>query len=275
MKAKDLLAELEEFQERLTQHQELWGRSLDQPIPDYPVRNNEELREQSRWMSRKVGALRPYILRFDDSWIMHHPATGTRWNALDAAVGLDAVAQAKGPAIRSTIQKLDQIIGRLQTLEPEDEIPEDVNQPVKPGIGVDYLILGYLGHLHEYISRGCMQLFIDGHYSQAIEEASKAVFQYIREKTGLTGDGAPLAEAAFSLKSPTLAFSDLSSDTKRNEQLGFMEMLKGFAKGVRNPLAHTHGQKEEAQKAFEYLVLASLLCRRIDDASPQVDSDDA
>ena len=45
-----------------------------------------------------------------------------------------------------------------------------------------------------------------------------------------------------------------------------MEMLCAFAKGVRNPLAHTHGRSEEAQKAFEYLVMASLFCRRIDDA---------
>jgi hypothetical protein len=66
-----------------------------------------------------------------------------------------------------------------------------------------------------------------------------------------------------------LAFSDLTDETKRNEQVGFMEMLAAYAKGVRNPLAHTHGKLEEAQKAFEYLALASLFCRRIDDASPK------
>lgn len=48
-----------------------------------------------------------------------------------------------------------------------------------------------------------------------------------------------------------------------------MEMLAAFAKGVRNPLAHTHAKSEEAQKAFEYLVVASLFCRRIDDATPK------
>ncbi|MBE0582664.1 MAG: TIGR02391 family protein [Desulfofustis sp.] len=169
------------------------------------------------------------------------------------------------------IQKLDQIIGRLQSIEQEDEILEDPTQPIRPGVGVDYLILGYLSHLHPFISGGCSQLFIDGHYAQAVEEAAKAVFQYIRNKTGLSGDGANLAQNAFSLKSPTLAFSDLSDENKQNEQIGFMEMLKGFAKGVRNPLAHTHGRQEEVQKAFEYLVFASLLCRRIDDASPEVE----
>jgi hypothetical protein len=42
-------------------------------------------------------------------------------------------------------------------------------------------------------------------------------------------------------------------------------MLKGFYQGVRHPLAHTQGKKEKMIKAFEYLVMASLLCRRIDD----------
>jgi uncharacterized protein (TIGR02391 family) len=93
--------------------------------------------------------------------------------------------------------------------------------------------------------------------------------KYLRDATGLKLDGAQLAQNAFSLKSSILAFSDLSDETKRNEQLGFMEMLAAFAKGVRNPLAHTHGKLEEQQKAFEYLCLASLFCRRIDDARPK------
>lgn len=135
---KELAQALEEFQRKLIEHQDLWGDSLDQPIPDYPVRNIDELEEQSRWLSRRVGALRPYIERFDDNWVMYHPATGTRWNALDSAAGLDSVAQVKGPSIDSTIQKLDQIIGRLQSMEPEDDTPEGVNQPIRPGVEVNY-----------------------------------------------------------------------------------------------------------------------------------------
>jgi uncharacterized protein (TIGR02391 family) len=87
----------------------------------------------------------------------------------------------------------------------------------------------------------------------------------LRWKTDLKLDGTNLAEVAFSLKRPVLAFGDLSDESARNEQLGFMELVKGVALGVRNPFAHTHG-REEFQVAFEYLVLASLLCRRIDQA---------
>lgn len=269
MRVSELLAALDEFRQKLIEHRDLWGNSLSQPIPGYPVRNQEELESQSHWLTRRLGALRSFIERFDDEWLMVHPATGVRWDALDASVSLNQVAQAKGPAIRSTIEKLNTIAGKLETLDQDDNIPADRNVPLKSGLAPDRIMLAYLNHLHPYIAKGCAKLFVDGHYAQAVEESAKAVFQYLREATALTLDGSALATHAFSVKNPVLAFSDLSDETKKNEQVGFMEMLSAFAKGVRNPLAHTHGKLEEAQKAFEYLALASLFCRRIDDASPK------
>jgi hypothetical protein len=37
-------------------------------------------------------------------------------------------------------------------------------------------MLVYLDHLQPFIARGCSQLYQDGHYAQAVEEAAKAVF---------------------------------------------------------------------------------------------------
>jgi uncharacterized protein (TIGR02391 family) len=269
MRVSALISALDEFRLKLIEHKELWGDSLSHPIPDYPVRNRAQLEEQSNWLTRRLGALRSYIERFDNQWIMVHPATGVRWDALDASVSLNQVAQVKGPSLRSVIEKLNTIAGKLETLNQDDEIPADPSRPLKSGLSPDRIMLVYLGHLHPYISKGCSQLFIDGHYAQAVEESAKAVFQYLREATNLSLDGSALAQQAFSIKNPLLAFSDLADETKKNEQVGFMEMLSAFAKGVRNPFAHTHGKLEEATKAFEYLVLASLFCRRIDDASPK------
>jgi uncharacterized protein (TIGR02391 family) len=268
MRVSELLAALDEFRGKLIEHRELWGKSLNSTVPDFPVRNQKELEEQSHWLTRRLGALRPYIERFDSEWIMVHPATGARWDALDAAASLSAVAQAKGTSIRSVIDKLNTIGGRLESLDPNDRVPADPRSPLRSGLGPDRLMLSYLEHLHPYIAKGCSRLFVDEHYAQAVEESAKAVFQYLREITGLTLDGAALAQQALSVKSPILAFSDLADETKRNEQVGFMEMLAAFAKGVRNPLAHTHGKLEEQQKAFEYLCLASLF-RRINDATPK------
>ncbi|MDO3617124.1 TIGR02391 family protein [Ralstonia pseudosolanacearum] len=270
MRVGQFLQALDEFREKLIEHRKLWGDSLSQPIPSYPVRNTDELEKQSQWLTRRLGALRPYLDRFDNQWIMHHQATGSTWDGLDASVGLSAVSQIKGPSLRATVEKLNTIAGRLEAMDQDDIIPADRAVPMKSGMPADRIVLAYLSHLHPYIAKGCTKLFVDEHYAQAVEESAKAVFQYLREASGLTLDGATLGQQAFSLKAPILAFSDLSDETKRNEQLGFMEMLAAYAKGVRNPLAHTHGKLEEAQKAFEYLCMASLFCRRIDDASPKV-----
>ncbi len=231
----------------------MWGGSLSQPIPDYPVRNQQELEAAESLAHSEAWALRSFIERFDDEWLMIHPATGVRWDALDASVSLNQVSQAKGPSIRSTIEKLNAIAGKLETLDQDDEIPADRNAPMKSGLSADRIMLAYLNHLHPYIALGCAKLFVDGHYAQAVEESAKAVFQYLREATVLTLDGSALATQAFSIKNPMLAFSDLSDETKKNEQVGFMEMLSAFAKGVRNPLAHTHGKLEEARKHLSTL----------------------
>ncbi|PPJ64360.1 hypothetical protein CUN59_05150 [Cuspidothrix issatschenkoi CHARLIE-1] len=44
-----------------------------------------------------------------------------------------------------------------------------------------------------------------------------------------------------------------------------MTLLQGFSRGVRNVLAHNIVEDEDPQKAFEYLAMASLFCRRIND----------
>jgi uncharacterized protein (TIGR02391 family) len=269
MRVGELLATLDEFRTKLIEHQKLWAKSLNSTIPSFPEKNRKDLEDQCHWLTRRLGALRPYIERFDSAWLMTHPATGVRWDALDAATGLSSVAQAKGPSLQSAIEKLNAIAGRLEALDPTDSVSADRGVPLRSGLGPDRLMLSYLDHLHPYIAKGCSALFIDEHYAQAVEESAKAVFQYLREATGLTLDGGALAQAAFSVNKPILAFSDLSDETKRSEQVGFMEMLAAFAKGVRNPLAHTHGKLEEQQKAFEYLCLASLFCRRIDDTTPK------
>ncbi|MGC0326258.1 uncharacterized protein (TIGR02391 family) [Bradyrhizobium sp. USDA 326] len=268
MRVSELLAALDDFRIKLVEHRELWGESLGSPIPDYPVRNRDALEAQSQWLTRRLGALRPYIERFDSAWIMSR--AGVQWDALDAAAGLTAVAPMKGPSLGAVVEKLNTIAGRLEALDPSDSISADHRIPLRSGLGPDRLMLAYLNHLHPYIAAGCSKLFADEHYAQAVEESAKAVFQYLREATGLKIDGASLAQTAFSVNRPMLSFSDLSDETKRNEQIGFMEMLAAFAKGVRNPLAHSHGKPEEQQNAFEYLCLASLFCRRIDVAKPKL-----
>jgi len=62
MRAGDLLEQIEAFQRDVSEHQRLWGDSLDQRTPRYPVRNVEELQQQSRQLSRMLGKLRPFLV---------------------------------------------------------------------------------------------------------------------------------------------------------------------------------------------------------------------
>jgi uncharacterized protein (TIGR02391 family) len=269
MKAGELLSRIDEFRDRLVKHKQLWMQSREMRGQTEYAKARAVLEEQSGWLTRNLGVLRSYIVRFDRQWTMVHPATGVRWDALASATGLRDDAIIKAPSLSTVIEKLNVIAGKLETLDPDDRVPADPTEPMRAGQTADRLMHGYLPHLHPFIAAAAEKLYVDGHFSQAVEESAKAVFGYIRDATGLTQDGATLAQQAFSLKGGPLAFSDLGDDTKRNEQLGFMEMLAAFAKGVRNPLAHTHGKLEEAQKAFEYVVMASLFCRRVDDAKPK------
>ena len=152
---------------------------------------------------------------------------------------------------------LDEVLGNLDAMDPDSAL--------EASVGSDSM-LPYLDQLHERVVKASAQLFRDGHYPEAVEAAIKSVFQFIRDRTGLTGDGAKLVDAAFSTGKPMLVFSDLSDETKRNEHVGFMELLKASYKGVRSVLSHTHGKQEEKRVAFEYMVFASLLCRRLEAA---------
>jgi len=269
MKAGDLLSRIDEFRDRLVEHKKLWMQSREMGGKSQYANARAVLEEQSGWLTRNLGSLRSYIVRFDGEWMMVHPGTGVRWDALASATGLRDDAIIKAPSLNAVIEKLNVIAGKLETLDPDDRVPANPTEPMRAGQTADRLMLGYLPHLHPFIAAAAGKLYVDGHFAQAVEESAKAVFGYVRNVTGLTQDGAALAQLAFSLRGGQLAFSDLGDETKRNEQLGFMEMLAAFAKGVRNPLAHTHGKLEESQKAFEYIVMASLFCRRVEDAKPK------
>jgi uncharacterized protein (TIGR02391 family) len=105
-----------------------------------------------------------------------------------------------------------------------------------------------------------------GHWRDAVLNAVMAVFERLRERTSLELDGDSLATRAFSLQQPILAVGDLATETGRNDQVGFMTMLQGVYKGVRTPKAHRLKHDLDAHKAAQYLVMASLLVRRIDEA---------
>jgi hypothetical protein len=47
IRVSELLTALDEFRGKLIEHRELWGKSLNDVIPDFPVRSQKALEEQS------------------------------------------------------------------------------------------------------------------------------------------------------------------------------------------------------------------------------------
>lgn len=123
MKVKDLTLELKKFQLELLEHRSLYARSLKRKTSRYPSINVEELEKQSRSLSRNLGRLRPYLEHLRTGWRMLHRATGTHWDSLNSSTGLRDISWMKTQSLDDVIQALDQIIGKLESMGPEEEIP--------------------------------------------------------------------------------------------------------------------------------------------------------
>ena len=120
--------------------------------------------------------------------------------------------------------------------------------------------------IHPEIQKVSKNLFFDGHYAQAIFEAFKKVNNLVKEKSGRKDlDGKSLMLHVFSLNAPVLKFNDLISQTDKDEQERFMHLFAGAITGIRNPKGHENIIQNDKYKTLEYLMFASLLCRRLEE----------
>jgi uncharacterized protein (TIGR02391 family) len=131
--------------------------------------------------------------------------------------------------------------------------------------------------LHPIIKEASEGLFKDKHYSQAIFEAYKALINYVKDKSGKkTLDGQELMGKIFDVKynkdtlevekKPILQLNELHTREDMDEQKGFMHLFIGSVMGIRNPKAHGIIKQKDPFKTLEYLSLASLLAKRVDEA---------
>jgi len=123
--------------------------------------------------------------------------------------------------------------------------------------------------IHGSIVKVAKKKFEDGHYADATESAfkeiNKRVKDIVKNKTGKELDGAGLMFNAFQSKNPIVFLDDLSSETGRNIQEGYMHIFSGAMTGIRNPKAHeniTIGK----ERAIHFIFLASLLMNKLDES---------
>jgi uncharacterized protein (TIGR02391 family) len=155
--------------------------------------------------------------------------------------------------ISRSIQVLQAALKRLD--ERLEDRPEDVRTKV---------LRAYEGlELHPEISRAATDLYRDGHYSNAIEDAVKALNALVRLRSGADADGMTLMQSVFSPKKPILSFNNLSDQSDIDEQTGFMMLFSGAVAGLRNPRAHRL-MKDDAEQTLEFIAFVSLLAKLLD-----------
>ena len=119
--------------------------------------------------------------------------------------------------------------------------------------------------LHPRIISVCNDLYKDGHYSDAVFDASKALLNFVKEKSGQHDlDGAPLIRTIFSRNNPILAFNSLSNQSEQDEQEGMMHLFEGAVLAIRNPRGHSFPY-DSPERALEYIGLLSLLANRLEE----------
>lgn len=157
--------------------------------------------------------------------------------------------------LEALVSIIDQIDTELTLLQPTTE------PTAKPDTVVWSL-------LHAKVVHTAKPRFEAGHYADAVEAALKElnsiIKEMIRKKTGQELDGASLMLKAFSPNQPTLiALEDLSTETGKSIQEGFMHIFAGAMKGVRNPKAHANIEITK-ERCIHFLFLASLLFDTLD-----------
>jgi uncharacterized protein (TIGR02391 family) len=125
--------------------------------------------------------------------------------------------------------------------------------------------------VHADVLAFCRAELLVDNYFHAVFEAAKSLAEKLRQKTGLTSDGAQLVDEALGIGqsiSLRLAFNSLTTPNERNEHNGLMNLIKGVFSAFRNTTGHSpkiHWTITE-QDALDILTTISLLHRRLDSA---------
>jgi uncharacterized protein (TIGR02391 family) len=121
-------------------------------------------------------------------------------------------------------------------------------------------------NLHKDLLAFCKLELIQENYFHAVLEATKSIASKIREKTGLTSDGASLIDEAFSGENPRLKINGFLTETEKSEQKGFVNLAKGLFGTFRNPTAHAPKIEWNLSEedALDLFTLASYVLRRIE-----------
>lgn len=122
---------------------------------------------------------------------------------------------------------------------------------------------------HSEVFRFCDEQLLQNNYFHAALEAVKSITSRVRKISNLSGDGADLMDGAFSsIKGvePIIKINAYDTETKKGEQRGFTNLLKGLYGTFRNPLGHEAKIEWDMSEedALDIMSLVSLVHRKLD-----------
>lgn len=132
--------------------------------------------------------------------------------------------------------------------------------------------------LHHRVRAISGLLFRRDEYKNAVQEATQALNDFVKERTGCQKDEVSLVQATMRLPNATLRFNDrLNTDSGKNEQAGLALIAEGIFKAFRNPKAHSTKDAPHMQmdphEALDQLAIISYMFNRAEAADVQVKKD--
>jgi uncharacterized protein (TIGR02391 family) len=128
--------------------------------------------------------------------------------------------------------------------------------------------------LHSRVKSVSEGLFTDTYYKEAIQASLVEVINRVKEVAGYPNDndnrnldGDKLMNRVFGCdgnNEPLIKLNELKDSIDKAEQRGFMNLFKGIV-GVRDKKAHLNFIQDNPYMTMEYLTLASLLMRLLDE----------
>lgn len=218
--------------------------NIDNPsflhVNDYPVREGVAELEAN---SKKDG-----LLNFRNAMMIE---------MLKTSLGIEVVNFAyRTNSIKSVISEIrSHLISWL--IDKQKETSNSLHEVnVNPNVPME------LSGFHPLVQRTAGELYMNGHYRQAILDTYIALVDAVKNKSGEHKlDNTPLMQNVFSPRTPILKVSD-----DNDEQQGFMWLFTGAVMGIRNPKAHRLIEQNDPQRTLEWLSFASVLLRVVDDS---------
>jgi uncharacterized protein (TIGR02391 family) len=259
-----IISELKNFYKKLRNYQIRQRRRSKIGFSEPQDRNLNALRLE---LQREYGRLANIISEYGGKAYVPVPVLGEKYEVFGLSLGSLNMKLRGLDALDGALSLVNHAIGKLESTPiAELEVQEvSITQELKDTREVPDSLFDKI-QFHPRVIEASESLFKTGNYASAIFEAFKAVHNYVQDKTGLTLDGANLMEKVFNENKPILQLNELLTPSDKNEQKGFKHIFMGSQIGIRNPKAHENVKQEDPTRTLEYLSIASLLMRRIDES---------